>query len=163
MARRFLTMVGRNGKVVITDSKPNPSKPESGTYYEYGELGENMQLSFLKAWNSKLSEIPRGLKFKDPVTFLMPNSVAYLAYQDARKVWCGGTNKSGEKIPDEIVEEVKLLDKQLTELSSSNIEIYGQDIVMSNKFNSMAFKRQISASWNLMDKIVPRADAFEAF
>lgn len=163
MARRFLTMVGRNGKVVVTDSKPNPSKPESGTYYEYGELGDNMQLSFLKAWNSKLSEIPRGMNFKDPLTFLMPNSVAYLAYQDVRKVWCGGTNKSGKKISDEIVEEVKLLDKQLTELSSSNVEIYGQDIVMSNRFKSVVFKRQIAASWKLMDEIVPRVDVNEAF
>ena len=163
MARRFLTIVGRNGKTVITDSKPNPNKPESGTYYEYGEIGDTMQLSFLKAWNSKLSEIPRGIKFKDPVTFLIPNSIAFLAYQDTRKIWCAGTKKSGEEIAPEVVEQVQLLDKQLDELVNCNIEVYGQDIVMSNRFNSFAFKSQVSASWNLMDQLVPRADSYKAF
>lgn len=162
MARRYLTIVGRNGKTVITDSKPNPNNPKSGTYYEYGELGNNMQLSFLKAWNSKLSEVPRQ-RFKDPVTFLIPNSIAFLAYQDTRKVWCTGVKKSGEAISPEIVEQVKMLDKQLDELANCNVEVYGQDIVMSNRFNSYAFKSQVTASWNLMDKIVPRADVYEAF
>lgn len=162
MARRYLTIVGRNGKTVITDSKPNQNNPKSGTYYEYGELGDNMQLSFLKAWNSKLSEVPRQ-RFKDPVTFLIPNSIAFLAYQDTRKVWCTGVKKSGEAISSEIVEQVKMLDKQLDELANCNVEVYGQDIVMSNRFNSYAFKSQVTASWNLMDKIVPRADVYEAF
>lgn len=163
MARRFLTIVGRNGKTVITDSKPNPNNPGSGTYYEYGQVGDSMQLSFLKAWNEKLSEIPRGIKFKDPITFLIPNSIAFLAYQDTRKIWCTGVKKSGEAIDAEIVEQVQLLDKQLTELSTANLEVYGQDIVMSNRFNSYAFKSQVSASWNLMDQLVPRADVYEAF
>ncbi len=157
--QRIFTVVGRAGTVIITDSKLNANG--TGSYEMF--KGEDTQLESLKALNAKLSIIPRGVRFDTPVTFLLSNTISFLAYQDTRAYWLENGHTKGDeskKISQEVLAEVKKLDTQLVELGSA-VRLFGQRGIKSPLFNSY-----INASWNLMNQIVERpkaVDSNEAF
>lgn len=150
MTRRIYTVAGRNGTVIITDSKVNPETGK-GSLFTYNSCGEDTQLCAIKAVNSKLEQIPRPAqaRFSDPVTFLLPRFVEFLKYEDTRTYWISkGTKKNGDAIPAELLEEVVKLDKQVKELGV-NLQMFGQ-----SKLTSPTFKSYISATWRAMDNVV---------
>lgn len=159
MAQRIFTIVGRGGTVIVTDSKLNPNG--NGSYDVF--KGEDTQLESLKALNKTLARIPRGVRFETPVTFLLSNTISFLAYEDTRAFWIEKGHTKGDeskKIDPAILAEVKKLHKQLGELGSS-VRLFGQKGIKSPVFNSY-----INASWNLMNQIVEKpktVDASEAF
>lgn len=151
MTRRLYTVAGRNGTVIITDSKVNP-KTGKGGLFTYNDCGEDTQLCAIKAINAHLAVIPRPAqaRFADPVTFLLPRFVEFLKYEDTRTYWISkGTKKNGDAIAPELLEEVVKLDKQVKELGN-NLQMFGQ-----SKLTSPTFKTYISATWRAMDNIVP--------
>lgn len=157
--QRIFTIVGRGGTAVVTDSKLNANG--SGSYEVF--KGEDTQLESLKALNKTLAKIPRGVRFDVPVTFLLSNTVSFLAYEDTRTYWLKNGCTKGEEprlIEPEILDQVKELHRQLAELGSA-VRLFGQKGIKSPVFNSY-----IRASWNLMNQIVemPKTvSATEAF
>lgn len=157
--QRIFTIVGRGGTAVVTDSKLNSNG--SGSYEVF--KGEDTQLESLKALNKTLAKIPRGVRFDVPVTFLLSNTVSFLAYEDTRTYWLKNGCTKGEEprvIEPEILDQVKELHRQLAELGSA-VRLFGQKGIKSPVFNSY-----IRASWNLMNQIVemPKTvSATEAF
>lgn len=154
MTRRLYTVAGRDGTVIITDSKVNP-KTGKGSLFTYNDCGKDTQLCAIKAINRVLSVIPRPtrqFKFADPVTFLLPRFVEFLKYEDTRTYWISkGVKKNGDVIAPELLEEVVLFDKQVKELGV-NLQIFGQ-----SKLTSPTFKTYIASTWRAMDSIVPPA------
>lgn len=157
--QRIFTIVGRGGTAVVTDSKLNANG--NGSYDVF--KGEDTQLESLKALNKTLARIPRGVRFDTPVTFLLSNTISFLAYEDTRAFWLEKGHTKGDeskKIAPEILAEVKKLHEQLGELGSA-VRLFGQKGIKSPVFNSY-----INASWNLMNQIVERpkaVDSNEAF
>lgn len=150
MARRIFTIVGRAGTVIVTDSKKNDN--DNGALYEYKDANGNTQLCALKALNSILNIIPRPNKAKldQPVVFLLPKFVEFLRYEDTRKVWVGtGKKKNGEEIEPELLTEVRILDRLITELGS-NVQLFGHQGLKSNQF--IQYK---NATWNILNEKVP--------
>lgn len=162
MARRIYTVAGRNGTVIVTDSKVNP-KTGKGSLFTYSDCGDDTQLCAIKAINKQLSYIPRPSEalFEDPATFLLPKFVEFLKYEDTRKFWISnGTKKNGDPIAPELLAEVVQLDKQVKELGN-NLQMFGQ-----TKLTSATFKSYISATWRAMDAVVAppaKVDANSAY
>lgn len=153
--QRIFTIVGRGGTAVITDSKPKTNG--AGSYSVY--RGEDTQLESLKALNDTLARIPRGVKFETPVTFLLSDTVSFLAYEDTRTYWIeNGCTKGDEPrvIEPAILEQVKVLHNHLAELGTA-VRLFGQKGIKSPVFNSY-----IRASWNLMNKIVEKPKTVNA-
>lgn len=150
MARRIFTIVGRAGTVIVTDSKKNDN--DNGALYEYKDANGNTQLCALRALNSILNIIPRPNKAKldQPVVFLLPKFVEFLRYEDTRKVWVGtGKKKNGEEVEPELLTEVRILDRLITELGS-NVQLFGHQGLKSNQF--IQYK---NATWNILNEKVP--------
>lgn len=158
MAQRIFTIVGRSGVVVVTDSKLNANG--SGSYEIF--RGEDTQLESLKALNKTLARIPRGVRFNTPITFLLSNTISFLAYEDTRAYWLeNGHTKSSQGdepklIAPEILAQVKELHSQLAELGST-VRLFGQKGIKSPVFLSY-----INASWNLMNQIVEKPKAVDS-
>lgn len=153
--QRIFTIVGRGGTAVITDSKPNANGKGTSRIYK----GEDTQLESLKALNDTLAIIPRGMKFETPVTFLLSNTVSFLAYEDTRTYWIeNGCTKGDEPrvIEPEILEQVKVLHNQLAELGTA-VRLFGQKGIKSPVFNSY-----IRATWNLINSIVEKPKTVNA-
>lgn len=150
MSRRIYTLVGREGTVVLTDSKKNSNGV--GAMYKYSDLNGNTQLIGIKALNKALANIPRPAraKFDFPVVFLLPRFLEFLKYEDTRKVWIEtGSKKSGDKIAPEMLEQVKILDKQIEELGV-NLQLFGQQ-----GLKSPVFRQYVTATWKVLDNIAP--------
>ena len=162
MARRIYTVAGRNGTVIITDSKVNPATGK-GSLFTYNDCGDDTQLCAIKAINKQLAYIPRPgqARFEHPATFLLPKFVEFLKYEDTRKYWISnGTKKSGDPISEEVLAEVAELDRQVKELGS-NLQLFGQ-----TQLTSPTFKSYISATWRAMDSVVAppvKVDANSAY
>lgn len=153
--QRIFTIVGRAGTAVVTDSKLNANG--SGSYKVF--KGEDTQLESLKALNETLARIPRGVKFDVPVTFLLSNTVSFLAYEDTRTYWLENGCTKGEeprKIEPAVLNQVKELHRQLAELGSA-VRLFGQKGIKSPVFNSY-----IKASWDLMNQIVEKPKTVNA-
>lgn len=161
MARRIYTLAGRAGTVVLTDSKKNENG--NGSMYTYKDTNGDTQLIGIKALNKALSSIPRPaqMRFEQPVVFLLPRFLEFLRYEDTRKVWAStGKKKNGDEIAPELLEQVRLLDKQVRELGS-NLQLFGQQ-----KLTSQVFRQYRDVTWKLVDKEVPapeRVSATEAY
>lgn len=150
--QRIFTIVGRAGTVIVTDSKLKENG--AGSYETF--KGDDTQLESLKALNKTLARIPRGVRFDTPITFLLSNTISFLAYQDTRAYWLENGHTKGDeskKISPEVLEQVKQLDTQLVELGSA-VRLFGQRGIKSPLFNSY-----INASWNVMNQIVERPQA----
>ncbi|MEG1494689.1 MAG: hypothetical protein RR406_00095 [Bacilli bacterium] len=155
MAQRIFTIVGRGGTAIVTDSKLNANG--SGSYETF--KGEDTQLEALKALNKTLARIPRNTRFETPVTFLLCNTVSFLAYEDTRSYWIEKGHTKGEdkkEINPAVLVQVKELHKQLNELNT-NVRLFGQKGIKSPVFNSY-----INASWNLMNQIVEKPKTISA-
>lgn len=150
MARRIFTIVGRNGTVLITDSKENANG--NGALYEYHDEKGNTQLCAIKALNERLSTIPRPnqVKFDKPVAFLLPRFLEFLKYEDTRNVWIStGFKKNGEAVDPELLEEIKIMDKHVKELKN-NVNLFGHYRLILQEF--IDYK---NATWKLLDEKVP--------
>lgn len=150
MARRIYTVAGRNGVVIITDSKVNPETGK-GSLYQYNNCGDDTQLCAIKAINKHLAKVPRPAqaRFVDPVTFLLPKFVEFLKYEDTRKYWISkGTKKNRDEIAPELLQEVIEFDKNVRELGT-NLQLFGQA-----KLTSPQFKSYITVTWRSMDTIM---------
>lgn len=160
--RRIFTVVGRAGHVIITDSKKIPGT-DNGTLYQYYNPEGNTQLEAIKALNGILSVIPKPgqARFDLPVVFLLPRFIEFLRYEDTRKVWIStGKKKNGQEIDEELLKEVKALDKLVTQLGS-NIQLFSHRGLKKEQF--IQYK---NATWNLLNEKVPeieKVDANEAF
>lgn len=161
MSRRIYTLAGRAGIVILTDSKKNENG--NGTQYTYRDENGDTQLVGIKALNKALSSIPRPaqMRFEQPVVFLLPRFLEFLRYEDTRKVWATtGKKKNGDEIAPELLEQVKILDKQVRELGS-NLQLFGQQ-----KLTSQVFRQYRDITWKLVDRVVPaqeRVNAMDAY
>ena len=161
MARRIYTIAGRAGIVILTDSKKNENG--NGTQYKYKDENGDTQLIGIKALNKALSSIPRPnqMRFEQPVVFLLPRFLEFLRYEDTRKVWAStGKKKNGDEIAPELLEQVKILDKQVRELGA-NLQLFGQQ-----RLTSQVFRQYRDITWKLVDREVPaqeRVNAMKAY
>ncbi|MGL4878019.1 hypothetical protein [Paraclostridium dentum] len=153
MAQRIFTVAGRNGTAIITDSKLN--KNGNGTYDTF--KGEDTQLESLKALNSILSIVPVGVKFDTPVTFLLPNFISFLNYEDTRTFWLENKKtKGGKEVSPELLQQVRIMHDLLNKLGS-NVRLFGQKGIKSATFNGY-----IRSSWRIMDSIIAPPETVDA-
>lgn len=142
--KRIFTMAMRGNTAILTDS----SNPQSTISFK----GENLSIIGLQLLNKLLESMPtQRLNYK--VAVLLPHTVVIPTFENTRNAWiANGKTKTGNDIePAKLHEVIRL--NELLRAKGHNVEIFDQ-----SKLTSVMYKSFTRKTWELMDKIVPKAE-----
>lgn len=154
---RIFTLAIRDGVGIITDSKIN-AETGKGTVSSF--KGVSSTIAGLKAVIAVMKAIPTGVQFVKPVIFSLPQTLAYLRYDEVREYWLTNKKtKGGQELSEEMLALVKEFD-ELQKVHNSNVKILDQRFITFN-----LYRQYTKRTWELLDEIKPseKVNANEAF